>query len=179
MLVCTVDLPQVSLQHRVRPWTQKQPWTAPVTSVTRICISVGLTIGRGSWASSSRTITRGAWQSQTWGRKSECKVNLLSEIPLAAMAAGEILRKEPLGIMDLCQLTVYEQFGWINMHAVTFSFVDRSSSRGLRKFGENIPTSPISPEVIDVYTLNFKPNFKFSRLIFFRGGDPRPNWGVR
>ena len=30
---------------------------------------------------------------------------------------------------------------------------------------------PISPEVIDVHTLNFKPNFKFSRLIFL-GGPP-------
>jgi len=59
----------------------------------------------------------------------------LVEIPLAAMAAGEWLRKEPLGIgpMDLRQLTVYEQFGWINMRAVTFSFVDQSSSRGLKK----------------------------------------------
>ena len=28
---------------------------------------------------------------------------------------------------------------------------------------------PISPEVIDVHTLNFKPNFKFSRLKFFGG----------
>ena len=65
--------------------------------------------------------------------------------------------------MDLHdQLTVYEQFGWINMRAVTFSFVDQSSSRGLKKFGEKIPNSPISPEVIDVHTLNFKPNFKFS-----------------
>jgi len=33
------------------------------------------------------------------------------------------------------QLTVYEQFGWINMRAITFSFVDQSSSRGLEKFG--------------------------------------------
>ena len=30
--------------------------------------------------------------------------------------------------MDLRQLTVYEQFGWINIRAVTFSFVDQSSS---------------------------------------------------
>ena len=60
--------------------------------------------------------------------------------------------------------SLYEQFGWINMRTVTFSFVDQSSSRGLKKFGEKIPTSPISPEVIDVDTLNFKPNFKFSRL---------------
>jgi len=60
--------------------------------------------------------------------------------------------------MDLRQLTAYEQFGWINMRAVTFSFVDQSSSRGLKMFGENIPASSISPEVIDVHTLNFKPN---------------------
>ena len=72
------------------------------------------------------------------------------------------------------QVTVYEQFGCINMRAVTFSFVDQSSSRGLKKFVD----SPISPEVVDVHTLNFQPNVKFSRLIFF-GGDPRPNWGVR
>jgi len=71
--------------------------------------------------------------------------------------------------MDLRQFTVYEQFGWINMRAVTFSFVDQSSSRGLKKFGEKIPTSPISPEVTNVHTLNLKPNVKFSRLIFFEG----------
>ena len=58
------------------------------------------------------------------------------------------------------------------MRAVTFSFMDQSSSRGLKKFGKNIPTSPISPEVIDVHMLNFKPIFKFSRLIFFWGGGP-------
>jgi len=74
--------------------------------------------------------------------------------------------------MDLRQLTVYEQFGWINMRAVTFSFVDQSSSRGLKKFLEKIPTSPISPEVIDVHTLNFKANVKFSLL--FLGGTPIP-----
>jgi len=34
--------------------------------------------------------------------------------------------------------------------------------------------TPISPEVL-AHTLNFKPNFKFSRLIFFfGGGDPVP-----
>jgi len=47
--------------------------------------------------------------------------------------------------------------------------VDQSSSRGLEKFGEDILTSP---EVIRAQTLNFKPNFKFSRLNFF--GDPVP-----
>ena len=78
--------------------------------------------------------------------------------------------------MDLRQLTVYEQFGWINMRAVTFSFVEQSSSGGLKQFGENTPTSPISPDVIDVHTLNFKPNVKLSRLNFW--GDPRFNLGV-
>ena len=63
--------------------------------------------------------------------------------------------------MDLRQLTVYEQFGWTNMRAVTFSFVDQSSSRGLKKFGEKIPTSPISPEVIDVHTLNLRQMLNF------------------
>ena len=63
---------------------------------------------------------------------------------------------------------------------ITFSFVDQSSSRGLKKFGEKIPTSPNSPEVIDVHTLNFKPNFKFSRLnFFFLGGGTPSHWGVR
>jgi len=61
------------------------------------------------------------------------------------------------------------------MRAVTFSFVDQSSSRDLRKFGENIPNSPVSPEVIDVHTLNLKPNFKFSRLFFFGGGGGTPS----
>ena len=34
------------------------------------------------------------------------------------------------------------------------------------------------PEVIGVHTLNFKPNFKFSRLEFY-WGDPLPTSGVR
>ena len=41
-----------------------------------------------------------------------------------------------------------------------------------KKFYED---TPISPEVLVAHTLNFKPNFKFSRLIFFLGGgDPVP-----
>ena len=35
------------------------------------------------------------------------------------------------------------------------------------KFHEDIPTGM---QVIEAQTLNFKPNFKFSRLIFFLGG---------
>jgi len=42
--------------------------------------------------------------------------------------------------------------------------------RRLEKFHEDIPSSP---EVIGVHMLNFKPNFKFSRLEFF-GGTPVP-----
>ena len=73
------------------------------------------------------------------------------------------------------QLTVYEQFWWINMRAITFSFVDQRSSRGLEEFGEDFP---ISPEVIraqPAHTLNFRPKFKFMQLNFLRG--PRPHWG--
>jgi len=44
------------------------------------------------------------------------------------------------------------------------------ATRRLEKFHEDIPSSP---EVIGVHTLNFKPNFKFSRLEFF-GGTPVP-----
>jgi len=46
---------------------------------------------------------------------------------------------------------------------ITFLFVDQSSSRLLYKFAEDIPTSVV---VIEAQTLNFKLNFKFSRLIF-------------
>jgi len=49
------------------------------------------------------------------------------------------------------------------------------ASRRLEKFRED---TPASPEVIEAHTLNFKPNFKFSGLIFFWGG-PRPSLGVR
>ena len=49
-------------------------------------------------------------------------------------------------------------------------YVDESSPRVLENFDEYIATSP---EVIDVHTLIFKPNFKFSRLNFFGGrGTP-------
>jgi len=56
------------------------------------------------------------------------------------------------------------------MRAITFLFVDQSSSRRLEKFGEDIPTSP---EVIEAHTLNFRPKFKLFQLNFF-GGPPSP-----
>ena len=42
-------------------------------------------------------------------------------------------------------------------------------ARRLEKFQDNTPTSP---EVIEAHMLNFKPNFKFSRLKFFGGTVP-------
>ena len=45
------------------------------------------------------------------------------------------------------------------------------AARRLKKFHEDTPTSP---EVIEPNTVNFRPNFKFSRLNFL--GDPRPPW---
>jgi len=64
------------------------------------------------------------------------------------------------------------------MRAITFfPFVDQSSSRGLEKSDENIPTIP---EVMRAHTLNFKPNLKFSSsFFFFWGGGPCPSSGVR
>jgi len=53
-------------------------------------------------------------------------------------------------------------------------YVDQSSSRGLEKFREDILTRP---EVLVAHTLNFKPDFKFSRIKFL--GDPRPSCGMR
>jgi len=44
------------------------------------------------------------------------------------------------------------------------------AARRLEKFREGNPTSP---EVTEAHTLNFKPNYKFSRLNFF-WGDPIP-----
>jgi len=68
--------------------------------------------------------------------------------------------------MDLRQLTVYR------VRALRVGqYVDQSSSRGLDKFGEDIP---ISPEVTRTNTLNFRPNFKFSRSRVFGGTPPSP-----
>ena len=59
------------------------------------------------------------------------------------------------------------------VHAL--SSLPRGTSSGKFSLGY----SHYSPEVIEAHTLNFKPNFKFSRLIFFFGGGPRPSLGVR
>jgi len=56
---------------------------------------------------------------------------------------------------------------------IPLPFVDQISPRRLESYVEDIPTSP---EVIEAHTLNFKPNFKYSRLKIL--GDPRPRWGM-
>ena len=53
-------------------------------------------------------------------------------------------------------------------------YVDQSSSRGLEKFCEDIPTSP---EVMRTNKLNFRPNVKFLRSRVFWG--PHPHLSVR
>ena len=52
----------------------------------------------------------------------------------------------------------------------------RNSSRSngigrMKNFSENTSTIP---EVMDSSTLNFNPNFKFSRFFFLGGGPPSP-----
>jgi len=93
------------------------------------------------------------------------KSNWVIEIPLAAMAADKSLQKEPRAVWTC----VSSSGGSITIIAITVSFVDQSSSRGLEKFGENIRTSP---EIIGAHTLNFKPNFIF----FWGGGSHVPVW---
>jgi len=59
-----------------------------------------------------------------------------------------------------------EHFGWVNIRAITFLFVDQSSSRHLETFDEDISTSL---EVIGAHMLNFRPKFKLFANTFFRG----------
>ena len=77
--------------------------------------------------------------------------------------------------MDLRDQHIYIRYRAVRVDQYArynfFPFVDQSSSRGLEKSGENIPTIP---EVIRAHTLNFKPHFKFSSSFFFGGGDPVP-----
>ena len=77
--------------------------------------------------------------------------------------------------MELRQLTVYyEHVGCVNICAhASFGGGPKFTTSPIENFGEDIPTSP---EVIEDHTLNFKPNFKFSRLKFF-WGTPVPVGG--
>ena len=74
--------------------------------------------------------------------------------------------------MQLRKLTVNAHLGSINICAYTFLFAEPKFTMSPGKFDEDIPTSP---EVIEAHTLNFRPNFKFSRL---NSGGGRPRWGV-
>jgi len=67
-------------------------------------------------------------------RKSEYKVNL-DILNSARSSANKRLQKlypRTTWRMDLRQLTAYEYFGCVNMRAITFLFVDQSSSRDSR-----------------------------------------------
>ena len=54
---------------------------------------------------------------------------------------------------------------------------DQSSSHGLEKFGEDIPTSP-KVTCIRAHMLNFRPKFKFLQFKFFFRGTPVPVGGA-
>jgi len=71
--------------------------------------------------------------------------------------------------MDLRQLTVYEHFRWVNMRAITFLFVDQSSSAS----GVRIP--PLAPKW-GTNALNIRPNFKYSRFGEGGGREDIPIW---
>ena len=73
--------------------------------------------------------------------------------------------------MDLRQLTLYEHFGCVNICAHTFSVCGPRFTMSRRKLWWRY--SHYSPDVIEAHTLNFKPNFKFSRLKVF-GRPPSP-----
>ena len=63
------------------------------------------------------------------------------------------------------------------LHSKSYTHFITPASRHVpwKKVCEDAPTSL---EVTGAHTLNFKPNFKFSRLNFFRGEPPR-SCGVR
>jgi len=67
-------------------------------------------------------------------RKSECKVNLdiLNSSRSSASKRLQKLYPRTTWSMDLRQLTAYEHYGCVNMRAITFLFVDLSSSRDSR-----------------------------------------------
>ena len=100
-------------------------------------------------------------------RKTEWKVIYVVEIPLAAMAAAVVNGSEKNHVAyGLASAYSVRAVRVVSMHAITFSFVEQSSSRGLEKFGENIPPSP---EVIGVYTRNFHRRYTNQQQLEVRG----------
>jgi len=84
-------------------------------------------------------ITRWAGQSPTWGRpspqvrvESQCSYSkfLSQQWQLSNNCKNCIaFYRRTTWHMDLRQLTVYENFRWVDMRAITFLFVGQSSSR--------------------------------------------------
>jgi len=50
--------------------------------------------------------------------------------------------------------------------------VGDEGARGLPRTQTSHEDTPTRPEVIVAHTLNFRPNFKFSRIFFLGGGTP-------
>jgi len=126
-------------------------------------------------------LTRSAWQSQTWGRPApqyrvDCQFSYSKFLSQQRHLPSdpENCTLEPRGIWNCVRLQRTSTSGVTISVPIRFSFVDQSSPSRLENFGEGISTSP---DVIDAHTLNFKPNFKFSRF-FFLGGGPRARWGM-
>jgi len=127
--------------------------------------------------------TRWAGQSTTWGRpslqvrvESRCSYSkfLSQQWQLANNSKSCIaFYCRTTWHMDLHQLTMYEHFRWVNMHAITF-FV--CGPKFITCLVVRIP--PLAPKW-GPNTLNFRLNFKFSwSKVFFWGGDPHPHIGV-
>jgi len=76
-------------------------------------------------------------------------------------------------ILDVFSLS--QILGGLPSKSYTHFITPTSRYVAWKRFGEN---TPISPEVLGAHTLNFKPNFKFSRLKFF-GGPPSQFYSVR
>ena len=124
--------------------------------------------------------TRNVWQSPTWGRPApQFRVDYQFSYSKFLSQQRQLPNDpenctlEPRGIWNCVRLQCTSTSGVSISVPIRFSFVDKSSPRRLENFGEDIPTSP---KVIEAHTLNFKPNFKFSRLQFLR--DPRQRWGM-
>ena len=128
---------------------------------------------------STTTTTRWAGQSPTWGRpspqvrvESQCSYSkfLSQQWQLSSNSKNCIaFYRRTTWHMDLRQLTVYEHFRWVN--AITFF----CGPKFITHLVVRIP--PLAPKW-GTNTLNFRPNFKFSRskVFFFLGGGSSPFW---
>jgi len=133
---------------------------------------------RGINQSINKTVTRSAGQSPTWGRPPP-QVRVESQFRYSKFLSQQwqlvndsktciVCYSRTTWHMNLRQLTVYEHFGWVNMRAITFLFVECGPKFITSSRCEDTPTSP---EVRGTNTMNFRPDFKFLRSkVFFSWG---------